>query len=125
MARKPKPRLDVNDPKNATVLKLAEQVRAEVRKRYGADLTYEQRRDAAAKVMAEVLWADGDKDLKEQATNEDEVESMAGATGSSSRRLQRSTTDAGDRTRLKSRSTGRSAFTTGQRSNRSNAEWGW
>lgn len=76
MARKPKPRLDVKDPKNAMVLKLAEQVRAEVRKRHGADLTYEQRRDAAAKVMADVLWADGDKDLKELATraDEDEVE---------------------------------------------------
>ncbi len=74
MAKKPKPRLDLKDPKNAKVVKLAEQVRAEVRKRYGADLTYEQRRDAAAKVMADVLWADGDKDLKEQATNEDEVE---------------------------------------------------
>jgi hypothetical protein len=41
MARKPKPRLDLKDPKNAMVIKLAEQVRAEVRKRYGTDLTYE------------------------------------------------------------------------------------
>lgn len=74
MARKPKPRLDLKDPKNATVVKLAEQVRAEVRKRYGTDLTYEQRRDASAEVMADVLWADGDSDLKELVTNDDEVE---------------------------------------------------
>jgi hypothetical protein len=74
MARKPEARLDVKEPKNAMVLKLAEQVRAEVRKRYGAPLTYEQRRDAAAEVMADVLWADGDKDLKELATSDDEVE---------------------------------------------------
>jgi hypothetical protein len=74
MARKPSPRLDLKDPKNAMVVKLAEQVRAEVRKRYGTELTYEQRRDAAAKVMAEVLWADGDSDLKELATNDEEVE---------------------------------------------------
>jgi hypothetical protein len=40
MARKPKPRLNLKDPKNAMVVKLAEQVRTEVRKRYGTELTY-------------------------------------------------------------------------------------
>lgn len=74
MARKPKPRLDLKDPKNATVIKLAEQVRAEVRRRYGATLTYEQRRDAAAEVMADVLWTDEGKDLNELVTDDDEVE---------------------------------------------------
>jgi hypothetical protein len=74
MAQKPKPRLDLKNPKNARVVKLAEQVRAEVRKRHGTELTYEQRRDAAAEVMAEVLWADGEKDLKELVTDDDEVE---------------------------------------------------
>lgn len=74
MARKPKPRLDLKDPKNAMVIKLAEQVRAEVRKRHGTELTYEQRRDAAAEVMADVLWSDGEKDLNELVTDDDEVE---------------------------------------------------
>jgi hypothetical protein len=74
MARKPKPPVDLKDPKNAMIVKLADQVRAEVRKRYGSNLTYEERRDAAAKVMAEVLWADGDKDLKELVTDDDETE---------------------------------------------------
>jgi hypothetical protein len=43
-------------------------------KRYGTQLTYEERRDASAKVMAEVLWADAEKDLKQQVTDEGEVE---------------------------------------------------
>jgi hypothetical protein len=43
------------------IVKLADQVQAEVVKRYGSNLTYEERRDAAVKVMAEVLWADGEK----------------------------------------------------------------
>ena len=70
MARRPKPPVDLKDPKNAMIVKLADQVRAEVRKRYGSNLTYEQRRDAGAKVMAEVLWADGEKDLYERAVDE-------------------------------------------------------
>jgi len=74
MARKPKPPVDLKDPKNARIVKLAEQVQAEVLKRHGAQLTYEERRDASAKVMAEVLWADAEKDLKQQVTDDDEVE---------------------------------------------------
>lgn len=74
MARRPKPPVDLNDPKNAMIVKLVEQVQAEVLKRYGSQLTYEERRDASAKVMAEVLWADAEKDLKKQVTDEDEVE---------------------------------------------------
>jgi hypothetical protein len=56
------------------VVKLAEQVRAEVRKRHGGDLTYEQRRDAAAEIMAEALWTDEANDLDELATDDDEVD---------------------------------------------------
>ncbi len=56
MARKPKPRVDLKDPKNAAVIKLAEQLRQEVRRRHGTDLSYEQRRDAAMGVMGDVLW---------------------------------------------------------------------
>jgi len=72
--KKWKPRVDVNDPKNAMVVKLAEEVRKEVRKRYGTELTYEQRRDAAAEVMAETLWVDANKDLQELVTDDDEVD---------------------------------------------------
>lgn len=74
MARRPKPPVDLKDPKNAMIVKLADQVRAEVRKRYGSNLSYEERRDAGAKVMAEVLWADGEKDLQELVTDDDEVD---------------------------------------------------
>lgn len=74
MARKPKPRLDLKDPKNAMVVRLSEQVRREVRKRYGNELTYEQRRDAAAEVMADVLWSDEARDLYELVTDDDEIE---------------------------------------------------
>lgn len=74
MARKPKPRLDLKDPKNAMVVRLSEQVRREVRKRYGNELTYEQRRDAAAEVMADVLWSDEARDLEELVTDDDEIE---------------------------------------------------
>jgi hypothetical protein len=74
MARKPKPPVDLKDPKNAMIVKLADQVQAEVVKRYGSNLTYEERRDAAAKVMAEVLWADGEKDLKGLVTDDEEVD---------------------------------------------------
>ena len=74
MARRPKPPVDLNDPKNAMIVKLADQVQAEVLKRYGAHLTYEERRDASAKVMAEVLWAEAEKDLKKEVTDADEVE---------------------------------------------------
>ena len=74
MARKPAPRLDLKDPKNAHILKLAEQMRAEVRKRHGAELTYEQQRDAAAEVMADVLWTDEAKSLDALVTDDDEVD---------------------------------------------------
>ena len=74
MARKPAPRLNLKDPKNASILKLVEQLRAEVRKRHGEDLTYEQQRDAAGEVMADVLWSDEAKSLEALVTDDDEVE---------------------------------------------------
>lgn len=74
MARKPKPRLDLTDPKNAMVIKLAQQVRAEVGKRYGTNLTFEQRRDAAVEIMADVLWTDEEKELAGLVTDDDEVD---------------------------------------------------
>jgi hypothetical protein len=49
MARRPKPPVDLNDPKNAMIVKLVEQVQAEVVERYGTQLTYEERRDASAR----------------------------------------------------------------------------
>ena len=49
MAKKWKPRVDLNDPKNAMIVKLVEEVRKEVRRRYGTELTYEQRRNAGAR----------------------------------------------------------------------------
>lgn len=74
MAKRPVPRLNLKDPKNANILKLAEQMRAEVRERHGEALTFEQQRDAAAEVMADVLWTDEAKSLDEAATDDDEVE---------------------------------------------------
>lgn len=74
MGGKWKPRVDVNDPKNAMLVKAVEEVRREVKRRYGSTLTYEQRRDAAAKVMADTLWVDAHKDLDELVTDEDEID---------------------------------------------------
>ena len=74
MGGKWKPRVDVNDPKNASVVKMAEEIRKEVRRRYGADLTYEQRRDAAADVMTDSLWVDANRDLEELVSDDDEVD---------------------------------------------------
>lgn len=69
-----KPRVDVNDSKNAHIVKLVGDVRREVKRRYGNEMTFEQRRDASAEVMAEVLWADTNKDLEELVTDDDEVD---------------------------------------------------
>jgi len=64
----------VNDPKNQALVKMAEALRAEVRKRHGENLTYEQRRDAGAAVMADVLWVGEGKELQELVTDDDEVD---------------------------------------------------
>jgi len=62
------------DPKDKALQQLAQSVREEVRKRHGVDLTFEQRRDAAARVMAEVLWLDEEQDLQALVTWDEEVE---------------------------------------------------
>ena len=74
MARQWKPRVDVNDPKNASIVKLVRQVRDAVRNKYGTELTYEQRRDAAMEVMASALWLDAQEDLEALVTDDDEVD---------------------------------------------------
>lgn len=74
MAKKFKPPVDLKDPKNKMVLKLVEHVRDEVTRRHGTELTYEERRDASAAVMSEVLWADEEQELQELVTDDDEVD---------------------------------------------------
>lgn len=58
---------------NKIVERLAEEVRREVRKRLG-DSTFEERRDAAADLMKDVLWKDADDDLRGLVTDAEEVE---------------------------------------------------
>ncbi len=74
MAKKFKPRVDLDDPKFKPMLELLDRLREEVTRRYGTALNYEQRRDASAAVMSEVLWADEEKALRELATDDDEVD---------------------------------------------------
>lgn len=72
MAEKPKiPRID---PKNKVLQQLASQVRNEIRRRHGDNLTFEQRRDAAASVMTDVLWLDEEQELQELTTDDDEID---------------------------------------------------
>ena len=58
----------------AAVEKLSEMVRREVRARLGPDASYEERRDAAAALMSEVLWKDEERDLQESVSEGDEVD---------------------------------------------------
>jgi hypothetical protein len=74
MAQKWKPRVDVTDPKNARIVKLAKEIRNEVKRRHGAELTYEQSRDAAVEVVTEALWVDAHDELQEMVTDDDEVD---------------------------------------------------
>jgi hypothetical protein len=62
------------DPKDKVLQRLAQSVREEVQRRYGADLTFEQRRDAAMSVVTEVLWLDEEQDLRALVTRDEEVE---------------------------------------------------
>jgi hypothetical protein len=61
-------------PSKKVVDQLAAAVRREVRAKLGPDSTFEQRRDAAAELMREVLWKEADTDLRESVTDADEVE---------------------------------------------------
>lgn len=72
--KKWKPRVDVNDPKNAMIVKLAKEVRNEVRRRHGDRLTFEQSGDAAAEVMADSLWLAANEELEELVTEDDEID---------------------------------------------------
>lgn len=72
--KKWKPRVDVNDPKNAMIVKLAREVRREVRRRHGTDRTFEKNCDRAAAVMAETLWVAVNEELEELVTEDDEVD---------------------------------------------------
>jgi hypothetical protein len=53
---------------------LAERVRQAVSARVGPNATFEQRRDAAAQLMSEVLWKDADRDLQDAVTDAEEVD---------------------------------------------------
>lgn len=55
-------------------LRLAREIRREVRRRLGPEATFEQRRDAAAALASDALWSDADEDLREMLTTADEVE---------------------------------------------------
>jgi hypothetical protein len=74
MAKEWTPRVDVNDPKNAAIVKLMHEVRRAVRDKHGTELNYEQRRDVAMEVVASALWLDSQVDLEALVTNDDEVD---------------------------------------------------
>lgn len=74
MAAKRKRTEQAGPSKSAVVDRLAEAVRREVRAKLGANSTFEQRRDAAAELMREVLWKEADTDLRESVTDADEVD---------------------------------------------------
>ena len=62
------------DPSNKIVGKVVECIREEVKRRYGSELTFEQRRDAAVAVTNDSLWLDEERDLQSLVTRADEVE---------------------------------------------------
>ena len=64
MPKKYKPRVDVNDPKNARILRLVQELREAVREKHGTGLTYEQRRAAAMELTASMLWTAAQQDLE-------------------------------------------------------------
>ena len=62
------------DPSNKIVGKVVDWIREEVKRRYGSELTFEQRRDAAVVVTNDSLWLDEERDLQSLVTHADEVE---------------------------------------------------
>lgn len=62
------------DPSNKIVGKVVDCIREEVKRRYGSELTFEQRRDAAVAVTNDSLWLDEERDLQSLVTRADEVE---------------------------------------------------
>ena len=63
--------VDQSDPLLRDMVK---RMRDEVRRRHGDNLTFAQRRDAAAGVMADALWIDEEDDLQDQTSDDDEVD---------------------------------------------------
>lgn len=62
------------DPtKNKALREVVELIRKEVERRFGSDLTFEQRRDAAVAVTNGALWLDEDLDLENLVTEAGEV----------------------------------------------------
>jgi hypothetical protein len=61
------------DRKNKILQEVGELIRREVEKRHGTALTFEQRRDAAATVVAEELWLDEEQDLQRLVEQADEI----------------------------------------------------
>lgn len=75
MAKKWTPRVDVNDPKDAPIVKLTREIRRAVRERYGTtELNFEQRRAAALEMVTDALWFDAQEDLEALVTDEEEIE---------------------------------------------------
>lgn len=62
------------DPNNKLVGKVVDWIREEVERRYGSELTFEQRRDAAVAVTNDALWLDEERDLQSLVTRAGEVE---------------------------------------------------
>lgn len=62
------------DLTNKILCKLVDGIREEVLRRYGSELTFEQRRDAAVAVTNDSLWLDEERDLQSLVTRADEVE---------------------------------------------------
>jgi hypothetical protein len=60
--------------KHAALQELVRKVREEVERRHGVNLTFEERRDAAAAIMADTLWLDEEGDLQDLATDDDEID---------------------------------------------------
>ena len=72
MRREPK-NLELDPRANRTLLEIVRSIRREVVRRFGSDLTFEQRRDAAVAVSNQALWLDEDQDLLSLVTDADEV----------------------------------------------------
>jgi hypothetical protein len=62
------------DRNNRLLRKLVYMIREEVRRRYGPEMTFEQRRDAAVAVTGDALWLDEEQDLQSLVTHADEIE---------------------------------------------------
>ena len=65
---------EISEERLKILEKLSDEVREEVVRRHGNELSYEERRDAALKIMTEVLWVDERKDLENLKTDAAEIE---------------------------------------------------